>query len=287
LRIDVAALRLAIAEDRAAGLRPACVIATAGTINTGAIDDLLALRALATEEDLWLHVDGCIGALLAIAPQNAHRVRGIETADSVALDPHKWLHAPFEAGCALVRDAGAHRGAFAASQEYLETSERGLASGVWLYEYGLQTSRGNRALKIWMALKELGIEKFGRLIDQNIAQARYLADLIEAEPRLELMAGVNINIVCFRFRPPCADPAALKRINSEIIARLQEEGVAVISDTTVRGEHWLRAAITNHRTCRADLQLLAQEIVRLGAVVVAEFPPTPDPRKEPGRRLRA
>src|SRR5581483_7531592 len=109
---------------------------------------------------------------------------GIERADSVALDPHKWLHAPFEAGCALVRDAAAHHAAFATTPEYLETSARGIASGVWLHEYGLQTTRGFRALKIWMSLKEHGVEKFGRLIDQNIAQARYLADMIKAEPLL-------------------------------------------------------------------------------------------------------
>ena len=150
---------------------------------------------------LWFHVDGCIGALIAIAPENAHRVAGIERADSVALDPHKWLHAPFEVGCALVRDASAHRGTFAVTPEYLETTPRGLASAAWLHEYGLQTTRGFRALKVWMALKEHGIEKFGRLIDQNIAQAHYLSGLIEAEPLLELVAPTSINIVCFRYRP--------------------------------------------------------------------------------------
>ena len=270
LRIDICALRAAIAEDRARGFQPACVIASAGTVNTGAIDDLAALRALATEEGLWLHVDGCIGALLAIAPENAYRVVGIEKADSVALDPHKWLHAPFEAGCALVRDAAAHRNAFAVAPEYLETSDRGLASGPWLHEYGLQTSRGYRALKIWMSLKEHGIEKFGRLIDQNIAQARYLTDLIKAEPLLELVAPTNINIVCFRFRPADADRTALKSINSQIMMRLQEEGTAAISDTTVRGEHCLRAAINNHRTRRSDLELLVQETIRLGDAIVTE-----------------
>ncbi len=182
LRIDIGALRAAIAEDRAAGYRPACVIGNAGTVNTGAIDDLEALARVAAEEGLWFHVDGCIGALIAIAPHNAYRVAGIERADSVALDPHKWLHAPFEAGCVLVRDAAAHRGTFAVSPEYLESTPRGLASAEWLYEFGLQTTRGFRALKIWMALKEHGIEKFGRLIDQNIAQAQYLSGLIEAEP---------------------------------------------------------------------------------------------------------
>jgi glutamate/tyrosine decarboxylase-like PLP-dependent enzyme len=264
LRIDLAALRTAIAEDRAAGFRPACVIATAGTVNTGAIDNLEALAALARAEDLWLHVDGCIGALIAIAPENAWRVAGVEKADSVALDPHKWLHAPFEAGCVLVRDAAAHRGAFATTPEYLESTPRGLAAGQWLHDYGLQTSRGFKALKIWMSLKEHGVDKFGRLIDQNIAQGQFLTALIEAEPDLELVAPTNINIVCYRYRRGGLDGAALKALNTEIMLRLQERGIAAVSDTTVHGEHCLRAAINNHRTRRDDLVLLVRETIRLG-----------------------
>lgn len=267
LRIDLKALRRAIAEDRAAGLQPACLIATAGTVNTGAIDDLPALADLAAEEKLWLHVDGCIGALIAIAPRNAALVAGIERADSLALDPHKWLHAPFEIGCALVRDAALHRHTFAVTPEYLESSPRGLASGEWLHEYGLQTSRGFRALKVWMALKEHGVRKFGRLIDQNIAQARYIAGLIKAEALLELVAPVAINIVCFRFQPGVIDGEALKRLNIEIMLRLQEQGIAILSDTTVQGQHCLRVAINNHRTRRTDLDLLVRETVRIGKEV--------------------
>jgi aromatic-L-amino-acid decarboxylase len=270
LCVDLSALSAAIAEDRAAGFRPACVIGTAGTVNTGAIDDLQALATLAAQEDLWFHVDGCIGALIAVAPENAYRVAGIEKADSVALDPHKWLHAPFEAGCALVRDAAAHRAAFAVTPEYLEQTPRGLASGDWLHDYGLQTSRGFKALKIWMSLKEHGVDKFGRLIDQNIAQARYLSALIEAEPLLELVAPTNINIVCYRYRPAGADETALKACNTEIMLRMQETGVAAVSDTTVRGEHCLRAAINNHRTRREDLELLVRESVRLGHEIARE-----------------
>ncbi len=268
LRIDVAALRAAIAEDRAAGFRPACVIATAGTVNTGAIDDLQALAKLVREEDLWLHVDGCIGALLAIAPKNAHRVAGIEHAHSVALDPHKWLHAPFEVGCAMIRDAAAHRGTFAVAPEYLESTPRGLASAPWLHDYGLQTTRGFRSLKVWMALKEHGVDTFGRLIDQNIAQGAYLSQLIEHEPLLELVAPTSINIVCYRFRPAGVprevDDEALKALNIEIMLRLQEQGTAALSDTTVHGKHCLRVAINNHRTRRDDLVLLVRETVRLG-----------------------
>jgi glutamate/tyrosine decarboxylase-like PLP-dependent enzyme len=264
LRIDLAALEAAIAADRAEGFQPACVIATAGTVNTGAIDDLEALAALAKREGLWLHVDGAIGALLAIAPKNAWRVEGLEKADSIALDPHKWLHAPFEAGCALVKDAAAHRNAFAVHPEYLESSPRGVASGEWLHDYGLQTSRGFRALKIWMALKEHGVEKFGRLIDQDIAHAHRLSAMIEAEPALELVVPTNINIVCFRHRLDGADAAALKAFNTEFMLRLQEEGIACVSDTTVHGEYCLRAAINNHRTRAEDLVVLVRETLRLG-----------------------
>ena len=245
------------------------MIGTAGTVNTGAIDDLQALSLLAKDENLWFHVDGCIGALIAIAPENAWRVAGIEKADFVALDPHKWLHTPFEAGCTLVRDRAAHRGAFATTAEYLETSRRGIAAAEWLYDYGLQTSRGFRALKIWMSLKEHGVEKFGRLIDQNIAQAAYLSSLIEREPVLELVAPTNINIVCYRYNPPGADPATLKALNTEIMLRLQDEGTAAVSDTTVHGEHCLRAAINNHRTKLEDLPLLVRETIRIGEQISA------------------
>ncbi|TPJ36889.1 aspartate aminotransferase family protein [Mesorhizobium sp. B2-8-3] len=272
LRIDIAALKAAIAEDRAAGFKPACVIGTAGTVNTGAVDDLQALASVAAEEDLWFHVDGCIGALIAIAPESRSLVAGIERADSIALDPHKWLHAPFEAGCALVRDASAHRNTFAVTPEYLESTPRGLASGEWLHDYGLQTSRGFRALKIWMALKEHGVEKFGRLIDQNIAQARYLTGLIEAEPTLELMAPTTINIVSFRHRLAGASEERLKVLNTEIMLRLQEEGIAALSDTTVQGRHCLRVAIANHRTRRDDLDLVVSEMLRLGREIEAATP---------------
>jgi aromatic-L-amino-acid/L-tryptophan decarboxylase len=270
LRIDLRTLQSAIAEDRAAGFRPACIIGTAGTVNTGAIDDLQALAALAAQEDLWFHVDGCIGALIAIAPQNAYRVAGIERADSIALDPHKWLHAPFEAGCALVRDAAMHRSAFGVMPEYLESTPRGLAAAPWLHEYGLQTSRGFRALKIWMAIKEHGIDKFGGLIDQNIAQGHYLSTRIEKEPRLELAVPTNINIVCFRYRADGLAPEALKLLNTEIMLRLQEQGIAAFSDTTVHGMHCLRVAINNHRTCYKDLDLLVRETLRLGSEIMSD-----------------
>ena len=268
--MDIEALRAAIQADRAAGWQPACVIANAGTVNTGAIDDLVGIAELCKQEQLWFHVDGCIGALIAIAPENRQRVAGLELADSVALDPHKWLHAPFEVGCAIVRDARAHLNTFTLTPEYLEKTQRGVAAATWLYDYGMQTSRGFRALKVWLSLQEHGVQKFGRLIDQNIAQAQYLTELIESEPQLELMTPTNINIVCFRFNPGHLDEEALKRLNTEIMQQMQETGVAAVSDTTLRGRHCLRAAINNHRTQRADLDLLVAEVVRVGERITSE-----------------
>jgi glutamate/tyrosine decarboxylase-like PLP-dependent enzyme len=266
-RIDVAALKAAIRRDREAGLQPACIIGTAGTVNTGSVDDLAALADLAAEEGLWLHVDGCIGALVAIAPENAWRVKGIERADSIALDPHKWLHAPFEVGCALLRDRAIHRRTFAVSPEYLKGTARGIASGEWLHEYGLQTSRGFGALKVWMALMEHGTAKFGRLIDRNVAQARLLADLVRGNPPLELMVEPQLNIVCLRYAPAGLGEEALKALNTEIMIRLQETGVAALSDTVIGGRHCLRAAICNHRTRDEDLELLVAEMAGLGMLL--------------------
>ena len=268
-RIDLAALRAAIAEDRASGLHPACIIANAGSVNTGAIDDIAALAELAAAEGLWLHVDGCIGALLAIAPANAHLVAGIFRADSLALDPHKWLHAPFGVGCAMIRDGGLLQKSYATMPEYLEAAPRGLASGPWLHESGPETSRSFRALKVWMMLKEHGLARFGHLIDQNIAQARHLADRVREHPRLAFCAPQVINIVCFRYDPGRLGEASLRALNVEIMLRLQESGIAAISDTTLKGTHSLRVAICNHRTRFEDLDLLADEVARLGNEILA------------------
>ena len=239
-------------------------------MNTGAIDGLGEIADLCTSEDMWFHVDGCIGALIAIAPENGYRVAGIARADSIALDPHKWLHAPFDIGCALVRDAKKHRETFALTPEYLEMTDRGVASANWLHEFGLQTSRGFRALKVWMSLQEHGAEKFGRLIDQNIAQGAYLSHLILAQDRLELATPTSINIVCYRYDPGNRSAKALKALNLEIMLRMQESGLAAVSDTTIRDQHCLRVAINNHRTRRSDLELLVAETVRLGDLLVAE-----------------
>lgn len=266
MRLDL--LEAAIAEDRKNGFQPACVIGTAGTTNTGAIDDLSALAGLCDREGLWFHVDGCIGGVLRLSPDHAHLVAGIERADSVAIDPHKWLHAPFEAGAVLIRDPEAHFATFEMHGAYLQLQERGMIAGKFLADYGLELSRGFRALKIWMALKEQGAAKFGRLISQDIGHARYMARQIEAHPRLELVAPVDLNIVCFRV--VAKDEEAAKALNTEIMLRLQERGLAIPSDTTVQGRHGLRCAFNNHRTRRADIDGFLADVLRLGDEIMAE-----------------
>jgi glutamate/tyrosine decarboxylase-like PLP-dependent enzyme len=271
--IDVQALERMIEADRAAGERPFCVIGNAGTINTGSVDDLAALAEVCSRHGLWFHVDGAIGALLALAPQHRHLVRGMERADSVTLDLHKWLHVPFEAACALVRDRKAHRDTFALTPEYLEHTERGLASGsLWFSEYGLQLSRGFKALKVWMSIKEHGLDKFGRLIDQNIAQAHELAALLAARPGFELMAPVATNIVCFRYNPGAMTDEQLNVFNEELLIRLHESGVAAPSYTTLQNRYCLRAAIVNHRTVGEDLAIMVAELSRIAGEMRAGRP---------------
>ena len=266
--MDLRALKDQIRADRDYGERPACVIATAGTTNTGSIDDLPAIADLCAEEGLWLHVDGCIGALIAIAPTHRQLVAGIERADSLALDLHKGLQAPFDVGCALVRDRRLHRQTFAEDAEYLQKMSRGIAAAEFLHDYNLDTTRGFRALKIWMMLKEHGVAKFGRLIDQGIMQAQYLTGLIARNSSLELMAPTVTDLVCFRFNPGGMEEVALRDLNIEIMLQLQEAGIAAVSDTTVKGRHCLRVAICNHRTRRTDLDLLVTEVLRLGATAM-------------------
>jgi glutamate/tyrosine decarboxylase-like PLP-dependent enzyme len=263
-RMDLRALRDAIDADRRSGTKPACVIATAGSTNTGSIDDLQAIADLCQREGIWMHVDGCIGALIAIAPENAPLVAGLERADSLALDLHKWLHAPFDVGCVLIRDRVLHRETFAENAEYLQHATRGLAAGEFLHDYTLETTRGFRALKVWMMLKHHGVEMFGRLIDQNIAQARYLTELVEADPSLELMAPTATSVVCFRFNPGGMTEDGLRALNTELLLRLQESGLAVPSETTLRGRYCLRAAFCNHRTRRSDVENLAAAVGRQG-----------------------
>jgi aromatic-L-amino-acid/L-tryptophan decarboxylase len=264
--IEVGALERMLREDRAAGCRPICVVGNAGTVGTGAIDDLRALAEVCARERVWFHVDGAFGSLAALVPEYRSRLAGMERADSIAFDLHKWMYVPFEAGCTLVRDAEAHRRAFSLRPDYLTHAERGLAAGeLWFSEYGIQLTRGFRALKVWMSLKEHGLDRYARLVRQNIGQARYLAQLVREAPDLELLAPVPLNIVCFRYVAPGRDEAALDALNQELLIRLHEQGIAVPSNLTLGGRFALRVAITNHRSRREDFDLLIREARRIGA----------------------
>ena len=264
--IEVGALERMLREDRAAGCRPICVVGNAGTVGTGAIDDLRALADLSAREDVWFHVDGAFGSLAALVPEYRSRLAGMERADSIAFDLHKWMYVPFEAGCTLVRDAEAHRRAFSLRPDYLTHAERGLAAGtLWFSDYGIQLTRGFRALKVWMSLKEHGLDRYARLVRQNIGQAHYLAQLVRDAPDLELLAPVPLNIVCFRYVALGRDEAALDALNQELLIQLHEQGIAVPSNLTLGGRFALRVAITNHRSRREDFDLLVREARRIGA----------------------
>jgi aromatic-L-amino-acid/L-tryptophan decarboxylase len=270
-RIDLALLRQAIEADIAAGRRPICLVGNAGAVNTGALDPLDALAGIAAEYDLWFHVDGAFGALAYLAPDLRPLLAGMERADSLAFDLHKWVYVPFECGCALVRNPDAHRRAFSLTPEYLSHADRGLAAGaLWFSDYGVQLTRGFRALKVWMTLKNSGVDKIGRVIRQNVAQAAYLGRRVAEAPDLELLAPVALNVVCFRYVAPGLHGAALDALNTELLTRLQESGVAAPSGTRVRGAYAIRCAITNHRSRMADFDLLLDETRRLGAALLAE-----------------
>ena len=254
-----------IISDREAGYRPICVIGTAGTTNTGAIDDLSALADLCQREDLWFHVDGAIGAVGILAENVRPKLNGIERADSVGLDLHKWMHIPFEAGCIIVRSEKYHRGTFSLTPEYLAHETRGLAAGdIWFSDYGLELSRQFRALKVWMSIKEHGLDRFGRMIARNVNQAFYFGQLVEKEPNMELTAPIGMDIVCFRFNPGKLNDDRLNTINKEILMRLHEQGIAAPSYTTLNQRYCLRIAIANHRSTQDDFDLLAKEVVRIG-----------------------
>lgn len=270
-QIDLNALEQAITADQAAGYQPMAVIGSAGTVNTGAFDDLNALADLCQREGIWLHVDGAFGALAALSPESRYLTAGMERADSLAFDLHKWLYVPYDAACALVRDHDTHYQTFTLTPDYLSHTARGAAAGSqWFSDFGIELSRSFRALKVWMSIKEHGIDKYGRLIQQNIDQAQYLAGLVDAAPELERLAPVPLNIVCFRYRATGLDEAALNALNEELLIRLHESGIAVPSYTRIDGHYAIRVAISNHRSRRADFDLLAETVIRLGQELVTE-----------------
>jgi aromatic-L-amino-acid decarboxylase len=260
-QIDLAALDAAIAQDRNARLTPFLIVGTAGAVDTGAIDDLTALAAIAAREKLWFHVDGAIGALAIMAQDIAPRLAGIQQADSIALDFHKWGQVPYDAGFILVRDGTLHRDTFVSPAAYLRRETRGLAAGAqWPCDFGPDLSRGFRALKTWFTLKVYGTDALGAMMSRTCELARYLEIKIATSREFELLAPVALNIVCFRYRGDDPD-----RLNAKIVADLHESGIAAPSTTILGGRLAIRVAIVNHRTEPRDIDAMLNAASKLGA----------------------
>ncbi|MBO0782041.1 MAG: amino acid decarboxylase, partial [Ktedonobacteraceae bacterium] len=262
-RMDVAALRAAIQADRTMGRQPFCVAASAGTVNTGAIDPLSHLADLCAEESLWLHIDGAYGAVGKVDPQVAPLFDGMERAQSVAIDPHKWLSVPVECGCALVSDKHLLRETFSLVPPYLQLEEgKGFAHLPWFSEYGFQQTRNFRALKVWMVLQATGRQGLRQRIHQHNMLAQHLAALIDAAPDFERLAPVTLSIVCFRYLPPELkdDGAAIEQMNRALLPLLQSAGEAFLTSTVLHGQFALRACILHDATTLDDLTILLESV---------------------------
>jgi glutamate/tyrosine decarboxylase-like PLP-dependent enzyme len=267
LRMDVAALQRQIEDDTAAGDVPCIVVGTAGSVSTGAVDPLREIASVCRQHGAWFHVDGAYGGFAAAVPEAPDDLRGLTLADSVAVDPHKWLYAPLEAGCALVRDAEALRAAFAYHPPYYHFEERATN----YVDYGPQNSRGFRALKVWLALRHVGAVGYRRMIGDDMRLSQAMADAVRRHAELEFVTQ-SLSITTFRFVPLDARPSVehaeteryLDALNREILDRLQRGGEAFVSNAVVGGRYVLRACIVNFHTSRADVESLPEIVARVG-----------------------
>ncbi len=259
-RMDLSALKAQIAADRQAGLQPACVVASAGTVNTGAIDPLQEIADLCAAERLWLHVDGSYGGVAILDEEIAKLYQGIERADSIAIDQHKWLFIPVECGCALVKDARLMRDTYSLVPEYLR-DDRGLP---WFSEFGIQQTRGFRALKLWMVLQQVGVSGYRGCIHRDIALADSLATRISTHPHFELVAKGPLSVVCFRYTPEGA--MDVDALNRAIVPLIMNGGQAFLNGTELNGRPVLRACIVNFRTTEADLDAVLAAVESAAAL---------------------
>lgn len=264
-RVQINEMRELIRSDRERGYKPFCIVGNAGTVATGATDDLNALADLAQSENLWFHIDGAFGALAKLSPKYCFIVAGLERADSVAFDLHKWGYMQYETGVVLVRNAQSHKDAFSFAPSYLETFRGGIAvEPTEFASRGIQLSRGFRALRVWMNLATYGSDRIGRAIEQNIDDAQYLRERIEQEGALQLLGPAEMNVVCFRYWRAELTDFQLDELNREILVRLQESGLAVPSNARVSGCFALRVAHTNHRTRRDDFDVVLKAVLAIG-----------------------
>ena len=265
VRLDL--LEERIKKDRDEGYNPICIIGNAGTVNTGAFDDLDSLASLCQKEKLWFHVDGAFGAWAALSPELRHLVKGMERADSLAFDLHKWMYMPYGIGCTLVKSRRSQFESFTLQPDYLSYDEN---APEWLSDYGIELSRDFKALKAWMSIKTHGTEKYGRLIKQNVEQARYLAGLMEESEVIQLVAPVSLNIVCYRYYSDSLTEDQLAELNGRLFYELRSAGF-YSSPSKINGVTCLRVAVTNHRTRREDLDQLMSHIERIGGSLKREY----------------
>ena len=271
MTINIELLQSAIKKDRDSGHIPFCIIGNAGTVNTGATDSLDELLEIARREKIWLHIDGAFGALAKLTPRFEDRLQALEKVDSVAFDLHKWMYMPYEVGCVLFKNPDLHKAAFSGKVNYLAAHERGLPGGPdTISNYGMELSRGFKALKVWMSLREHGIEKYKRLINQNIDQAFYLGEQIGQMEDLELLTPVTLNIVCYRYNPGGRSEDELNTMNKELLMRMHEQAVAAPSYTIIHGAYAIRVAITNHRTRKNDLDAMLLGTRTIGKQLLQE-----------------
>jgi aromatic-L-amino-acid/L-tryptophan decarboxylase len=285
--MDVEALRAAIGADRGSGHRPFCVVASAGTAGTGAIDPIDAIADLCEDEDLWLHVDGAYGGIGVVDPSVAPLYAGMERADSVAIDPHKWLSVPVECGCVLVRDGSLLRETFSLVPPYVLTEEgKGIGGPPWFSEFGFHQTRGFRALKLWMVLRQLGRDGVRAHVARSNQLARRLAALVRAASDFELTTPVSLSIVCFRYVPVGweGSDGELSDLNQAIMYDVQESGEAFLTSTVIDGQLSLRACVLHFGTTEGDLVALL-DAVRSSArrVMGRESWPSPHPSPNAGR----
>ena len=267
-RMDVTALRGMLAADRAAGLEPICVVASAGTVNTGVVDAIAEVADAAQEHGCWFHVDGAYGAVGAALPELAGRYRGMDRADSVAMDPHKWLYVPYEAGATLVRDPASLRVMFAHRAEYLALEEESYLEGpVWISDLGPQLTREFRALKVWAVMQAVGLEQYRALWRSDIAVAREIVRLAGRHPRLEVLGPSDLSCFCVRYLPERGDANAFNRA---LLDRIHRDGRMFISGTTLDGKFVLRGCVTNFRSTLADAKVCVETIAELAGQVEKE-----------------
>jgi glutamate/tyrosine decarboxylase-like PLP-dependent enzyme len=259
-RMRVDSLRDQIENDLEKGLRPCCVVASAGTVNTGVVDPLEAIADIAKQFDLWFHVDGAYGAPGVLDESKKHLFRGLECPDSVSLDPHKWLYVPVDAGCLLFRDPNQVKTTFSTEDaDYIKVHGHSDDEAFAYWDYGVELSRRFRALKVWLTLSYYGVRRIAEAVSQDIALAAHMGELVSAAEDFELLAPVELSICCFRYVPPGRN-ADLDQLNERIMSRVQTSGRAYLSNATVNGHFALRACITNFRTTKSDIELTLETI---------------------------